>query len=75
MKVLILIPEKNAVNSGVLTCTCISMSQIYADTMANSEDPDQTAPQGGLIWVWTVCLPRPFCQKTYVYSVRLLLVA
>ena len=26
-----------------------------ADGMTNSVDPDQTAPLGSLIWVYTVC--------------------
>ena len=31
------------------------MYLIYADGMANSVDPDQTAPKSNLIWVYTVC--------------------
>ena len=31
------------------------MSPNNADGMANSVDPDQTAPLGSLIWVCTVC--------------------
>ena len=30
-----------------------------ADGMANSVDPDQTAPRSSLIWVYTVCLDLP----------------
>ena len=33
-----------------------------ANGIANSEDPDQTAPKVGLH-----CLLRPICQKTYVH--------
>ena len=35
------------------------MSPKDADRMANSVDPDQTAPDLGLH-----CLPRPVCRKT-----------
>ena len=34
-----------------------------ADGMANSVDPDQTAPLGA-VPVGLHCLPRPICQKT-----------
>ena len=39
-----------------------------ADGIANSEDPDQTAPLGGLIWVCTVC-PDLFVQKLMIITV------
>ena len=31
------------------------MGPKHAHGMANSEDPDQTAPRSSLIWVYTVC--------------------
>ena len=35
------------------------MHQKDADGMANSVDPDQTAPRSSLSWVYTVCLDQP----------------
>ena len=44
------------------------MSPNDADGMANSVDPDQTAPRSSLIWVCTVC-PGISVQKLRVLTV------
>ena len=38
-----------------------------ADGMANSVDPDQTAPSGGAVWSGSTCLPWSVCPETYVH--------
>ena len=44
------------------------MSPNDADGMANSADPDQTAPRNSLIWVYTVC-PDLSVQKLRIVTV------
>ena len=46
------------------------MSSKDADRMANSVDPDQTAPLGSLIWVCTVC-PGISVRKLRIITVFL----
>ena len=45
------------------------MSPNDADGMANSVDPDQTAPLSSLIWVCTVC-PGLSVQKLRIITVQ-----
>ena len=41
------------------------MSQKDVEEMANSVDPDQTAPEQSSLGL--LCLPRPICPKTLDY--------
>ena len=51
---------------------CLSMfSHGPANGIANSEDPDQTAPLGALIWVCTVC-PKLSVRKLRIITVVIL---
>ena len=43
-----------------------TICQKDANEIANSEDPDQTAPLGA-VWSGLHCLLRPTCPKTYVH--------
>ena len=45
------------------------MSQKDADGMANSADPDQTAPRSSLIWVCTIC-PGLSVRKLRIITVH-----